>query len=220
LHDPVYPYVPAPEPARPAPTPLETPFGPAQWNEWARASLFERRAVLLDGPLVDAVATRVASELTLLASDGDDPISLRIDSVGGEAGAALILVDVIDLLSAPVHATVLGRADGPALAVLAVAKHRVATPHARLRFGAEDSEYDGRAGDVLAFAQHHRDQVRQLATSMAAVSALDAETLERKILDRDPLPLADAMGWQLLDAVAEPDARVLRLPRTVGYERR
>ncbi|HEX7094260.1 MAG TPA: ATP-dependent Clp protease proteolytic subunit, partial [Acidimicrobiales bacterium] len=74
------------------------------WNEWARASLLERRTVLLDGPLDDATASRVTSELMLLAADGDEPIMLRIDSEGGSTAAALTVIDVIDALGVPVHA--------------------------------------------------------------------------------------------------------------------
>ena len=220
MDEPIYPYQPVPPtPGPPAPVPLDVPFGPTQWNEWARASLFERRAVLLDGLLDDALAMRVASELMLLESDGDDPIELRIDSAGGALGAALTLVDVVDLLAPAVHAVVVGRAEGPALAVLAVSARRVAAPHARLRFGVDQSQADGRAADVLAFAARQRDQVRELAGRLATVGSLDLDTIEDKIMRRAPLSLDEAVRWGFLDAVAEPEARVLRLPRKVGFRR-
>jgi ATP-dependent Clp protease protease subunit len=218
VNEPIYPYVPEPStPDRPTPVPLEAPAGPQQWNDWARASLFERRTVLLEGPTDAMTAAALTSELVLLESDADDPIELRIDSSSGELDAALTLVDVIGLLGAPVHATVAGRAEGPALAVLAVCASRVAAPHARLRFGAGELDAKGRAGDVVGRVEQHRERIRTLATRLAALGPLDAAELEDKIVRRESLALDDAVAWGLLDAIAEPEARVLRLPRPTGY---
>jgi ATP-dependent Clp protease protease subunit len=219
VNEPIYPYVLEPAaPDRPAPVPLEAPAGPQQWNDWARASLFDRRTVLLEGPTDAATAAALTSELMLLESDGGEPIELRIDSGRGELDAAITLVDVIGLLGAPVHATVVGRAEGPALAVLAVCSRRVAAPHARLRFGADELRAEGRAADVVARVERQREQIRSLATRLAAFGPLDAAELEDKIVRREPLSLDDAVAWGLLDAVAEPEGRVLRLPRPVGYQ--
>lgn len=191
--------------------------GVTLWNEWARASLLERRTVLIDGPLDDELANRAASELMLLDADGDDPVAVRIDSDGGSLTAALTLIDVVDLLGVPVHATCVGRAIGPAFAVLAVAAHRTAAPHALLRLGDETPGREGRASDVLAFAEQYADQLAQLARRLAAASAVDEDTVAEMLRSRTRLSVDDARRLGFIDEIATPEARVLRFPRRVGY---
>lgn len=188
--------------------------GAALWNDWARASLLERRTVLLDGPLDDDVANRVATELMLLDADGDDPAALRIDSAGGSLAAALTVIDVVDLLGVPVHATCVGRADGPAFAVAA---HRVVAPHAVLRLGDETPGREGRARDVLEFAEQYTLQLEQLARRLAAASTVDEQTVADMICRRARVSVDEARRLGFVDEVATPEARVLRFPRRVGY---
>ena len=71
---------------------------------------------------------------------------------GGTLEAAFTLIDVIDLLGVPVHATCIGRAEGAALGVLAVATRRLAIPHARLRLCEPTNAFAGRADDVASWA--------------------------------------------------------------------
>lgn len=191
----------------------------AVWNEWARASLLERRMVLLDGTLDDDTANRVATELMLLDADGDEPVAVRIDSAGGSSTAALTVIDVIDLLGVPVHATCVGRAIGPAFAVLAVAAHRAAAPHAQLRLGDETPGREGRARDVLEFAEQYAQQLAQLTRRLAAASAVDVDTVGEMLRDGARLSVDDALRLGFIDEIATAEARVLRFPRRVGYRR-
>ena len=103
------------------------------WPEQLRQQLLEHRIVLLVGPLDDAMAARLAAELMGLDASGDDEIELRIDSSGGGIGAALAVMDVISLSGVDIHATCTGRADGPALGVLAMGHRRSAVRSARFR---------------------------------------------------------------------------------------
>src|SRR5262245_62015009 len=106
---------------------------PTNWYDSLRARMFDLRTISITGRLDDEGASRVEVELMTLDANGDDEIQVLIDSGEGTLDAALTLIDVVDLLGVPVHATCLGRAEGPALAVLAVASKRSATPHCRLR---------------------------------------------------------------------------------------
>ena len=65
---------------------------------------------------------------------------------GGTLEAALMIIDMIDLLGVPVHARCVGRAEGAAVGIVAVAPHRSATPHARFRLGLPDVAFAGRRG--------------------------------------------------------------------------
>ena len=100
------------------------------WPDPIRARMFEQRVVLVNGELDDALAGSVATELMTLDACGDGAVRLLLNSGGGTFEAAFTLIDVIDLLGVPVHATCIGRAEGAALGVLAVAARRLAIPHA------------------------------------------------------------------------------------------
>jgi hypothetical protein len=87
-----------------------------------RASLagrmFERRAIFLHGALDDRAAGELAIALMALDAEGDGPIALTIDCADGTLDGALASIDTIDLLGVPVHATCVGRVEGPACGVL------------------------------------------------------------------------------------------------------
>ncbi|HZB71744.1 MAG TPA: ATP-dependent Clp protease proteolytic subunit, partial [Acidimicrobiales bacterium] len=78
-------------------------------DETARR-LFERRTVLLTGALDGEAATAAAASLMALDADGDDPVTLLVNSPGGPLDAGVAVVDVLDLLGAPVEATCIGQA--------------------------------------------------------------------------------------------------------------
>jgi ATP-dependent Clp protease protease subunit len=193
--------------------------GPTTWNDWARAAFFERRTVLLGGPLDDTEAGRIAAELMLLDASGDDPVELRIDSSGGSFGAALTLIDVVDLLGVPVHATCVGRAEGPSFAVLAVGDHRAAVPHARLRFCDDPTGVEGSATDVLQFAAQRRSQVQQVCERLAEATLLEAGALQSMLERRVVVAVDDARRLGFIDDVCGREARVLRFPKRIGFQR-
>jgi ATP-dependent Clp protease protease subunit len=207
-------------PFEPRPTLQVWRDGPTLWNEWARAALLERRTVLIDRPLDDGMAAQAASELTLLTEAGDEPVDLRIDSEGGTIGGALTLVDVVDVLGASVRATCVGRADGPALAVLAVADRRAAAPHARLRWGAgESDELVGRASDIVHLAEVRAREVEQIADRVARCTRLTADEVRERLDRRAYLRVEEALALGVIDEVLAPEARVVGFPRRVGFDR-
>src|SRR5690242_11930542 len=116
-----------PEPERPEPA-ERGGMGP-----WLEERLFDRRIVLLRGPLTDAVASHAAAALLTLDALGSDPVQVHLSAPDGELVAGFTVVDAIDAMTAPVHVVVTAQAGGGALAVLAAADRRLAYRHARIR---------------------------------------------------------------------------------------
>src|SRR4051794_20384378 len=114
------------------------PGGPAGPNlpGWLEERLFDQRIVMIRGPLTGHAATGVAAALLTLDASGPDPVQLHVASSGGELGAALAVIDVIDSMAAPVHAVVTSEAGGAVLAVLAAGQQRPADRHARVQLAA------------------------------------------------------------------------------------
>lgn len=194
--------------------------GPPDLNGWARAALLERRTVSLNGDLDEEAATQLAAELMLLDAAGDGPVLLLVNSAGGSLDAALSLIDVIDLLGVPVHASCTGRAHGPALAVLSVPAHRVAGPHASLRCVEPPSTAEGKATDLAAWAEVRAGALDQVCTRMAAATKRPAEEVRTWWDERRYLTADQAMEKGLIDEVATPVAEVRTLPRQIGFKLR
>jgi ATP-dependent Clp protease protease subunit len=172
-------------------------------DETARR-LFERRTVLLTGPLDGEAATAVAASLMALDAEGDEPVTLLVNSPGGPVEAGVAVVDVLDLLGVPVDATVIGQASGTAAVVVACAtpgRRRVA-PNARLSLRLAEGALEGPASRL------EREAADLVATRDRLVDRLvDATGRARDELaeatDRGPvLSAEEAVAFGLVDEVA------------------
>jgi ATP-dependent Clp protease protease subunit len=180
--------------------------------------LFERRMVALTGRLDDQQANRVGVALMALDASGDDAAHLQIASDDGNVGAALTLMDIVELLGVPVRATCVGQASGPALGVLAVCHHRTVSPHARLRLYEPAVEFAGDAHQLQQMAAMHLDQWGQFCSRLAEVTGQPLDRVRSDAAAGRFLTAEEAVGYGLADEVAGPDARVYRLPdRPMGF---
>jgi Protease subunit of ATP-dependent Clp proteases len=143
------PWQPDPHPPSPPPS------APSQWHlvdsrqDWLDERLLDQRVVSLAGSLDAEAANRAAASLALLDASGDDPVELRLCDVDADLDIALTLVDTLDLMGVPVHATCLGEVSGPAIAILAVADHRTAARHATLHLREPRTRWSGHAATSL-----------------------------------------------------------------------
>ncbi len=190
-------------------------------EEWIRRRLFERRMVMLTGPLDDARAGEVGASLMTLDASGDSAVDLQIDCSGGSTGAALALIDIVDLLGVPVRAWCTGQAAGPALGVLAVCAHRALSPHARLHLTEPRVEWEGSARLLGQLATAHADQWAMFCRRVAEASGQDPDRI-REDADRGRFLTAhEAVTYGIADEVVAPDARVERFPgRSIGFRSR
>lgn len=206
------------DPDLPSPQPLITwRDGPALWAEWARAALFERRTVLLEAPLDDQLANQLAAELMMLDATSDDPIQLHVNSAGGTIDAALLLIDVIDLLGVPVHALCLGQADGAAFVVFASAARRVAHRHVKLRLCDPPVHFDGSAAEVAAWAEQHARQVERLCERLATATHRSRDDVAEDLRRAVYFDAAQAQAHGYVDEIAAPDAQIRPFPRRFGF---
>lgn len=113
-----------------------------------RGRLFERRIVLLCGPLDDAATAESAAALMTLDALGDAPIELRLQSAHGGLAPALALLDVMAVIDAAVETSGLGRLAGGAVALLAAGTRRRLAPHAVLHCAWPDEAIGGNAHEL------------------------------------------------------------------------
>lgn len=198
------PWQPAPRP----PTPL--PTTPSQWTivesgqDWLDERLLERRMVTLTGSIGPEAVNRAAASLALLDASAEDPVELRLCDVDADLDTALTLLDTIDLMGVPVHVTCLGELAGAAVAILAVADHRTAGPHATLQLREPHTRRSGHALDVAAHAEDHLRRLRMLQQRIAEACRRTVDAVATDMRDRRTLTAEEARGYGLVDAIA-PD---------------
>jgi ATP-dependent Clp protease, protease subunit len=170
--------------------------------DWLAERLLDQRVVALAGKVDAEVANRAVAELALLDASGDEPVQLRLSGVRADVDTVLTLVDSLDLMGVPVHATCVGRLTGAAVALLAVADHRVAGPHAVLELR-EPAPGRGVHGlDIEARAAEHGRQVRRLQERLAEACRRPVDEVAADMRAGRALSAAEAREYGLVD-VAE-----------------
>jgi ATP-dependent Clp protease, protease subunit len=119
-------------------------------GDWLQEQLFERRIVLVTGPLDDVAAARAAAALLTLGASGNGPIELHLDSPGGALGAAFVLADTADTLRAELSVLCRGQIGGSAIAVVSAADHRTAAPHTRFHLSQPTARFTGTPEEIAA----------------------------------------------------------------------
>jgi ATP-dependent Clp protease protease subunit len=197
------PQYPPPSPWRPEPRPSVAPAPSVSVvvgaEHWLAERLLEQRVVALAGALDADDVNRAVAELALLDASADEPVQLRLSGVSADLDGALTLVDALDLMGAPVHATVLGTLTGAAVAVLAVADRRAAGAHAVVHLTEPRTPRRGLGRDVEALATEHARQLRRLQERLAEATGRDVEQIAADMRTGRLLSTEEAREYGLVD---------------------
>jgi len=187
------------------PEPWPQPAGPGRpdhLSPWLEERLFDRRIVMLRGPLAPAVASQVAAALLTLDAMGVEPVQLHMSAPDGELTAAFTIVDAIDAMRAPVHAVVTAEAGGAVVAVLAAAERRLAYRHARIRLSEPRSEaVAGTADEVAAAAGQYLRELEEMAVRLADVTGQSRSRVEDDLSAGRILTAEQARDYGLIDEI-------------------
>jgi ATP-dependent Clp protease protease subunit len=197
---PTSPWLPGARPPAPASATASLVIGAP---DWLAQRLLDQRVIALSGDLDDETANRAVAQLGLLDASGDEPVSLRLSGVSADLGVALTLVDALDLMGAPVHATCLGTLSGPAVALLAVADRRAAGRHATLHLCEPRWPHGLPGREVEAVAAEHARQLRHLQERVAETCRRSPDELAADMRAGKLLTADEAREYGLVDG-AEP----------------
>lgn len=174
------------------------------------SKLFEDRIIFLSTP-VDATSASdiVAQLLALNVADKDSDITLYINSTGGNLSDVSMIIDTINLISAPVSTLAIGAAASTAAMLLAAGAKgkRFALPSARIMIHQPRVQGErGQASDIRIHAQEI-DYLRQRMENFLVEQT--GQDLERISLDlqRDKFMSAEeAVEYGLIDRVISPQS--------------
>jgi ATP-dependent Clp protease protease subunit len=171
-------------------------------SPWLEERLFDRRIVLLRGPLTAAVASQAAAALLTLDTMDREPVQLHINAPDGELAAAFAVVDAVDAMNAEVHAVVTAETGGAAVAVLAAAQRRSAYRHARIRLAEpRAAAVAGTADQVAAAAGQYLRELEELAVRLAEVTGRTRSRIEDDLSAGRILTAEEARDYGLIDEI-------------------
>jgi ATP-dependent Clp protease protease subunit len=168
--------------------------------------------VVVSGPLDDGVANRAAAELMTLDATGDDPIEVRLDSSGGDLDPAFVLIDTVCIVGVPVQVTCLGRVEGSAIGVLAVAARRRAAPHTRFRLCEPDVSVVGSPSRLETYAEHHRRRLERFSELIAGATGRPPAQVAIDLSSGRHLDADQALEYGLIDEIWSQGAEIRHLP--------
>jgi ATP-dependent Clp protease, protease subunit len=194
------------EPTTPALDPLR----------WAGRSpftrLFEQRIVFLRGPIEDAVADEVVAQLLALDADGEEGVTLLIDSPGGSSYGMFAIHDVMLTMRAPVATRCVGLAASAGAFLLATGTGvRAATPNSRIMLHQPAGGVRGTAADItiqaeqIAYLRRRVDEILAVRTGQP-VERISADTARDFWLSAE-----EARAYGVIDEVVAPSRPLLAL---------
>jgi ATP-dependent Clp protease, protease subunit len=195
---------------RPNPDPWRAPPGPPGADgagdrglpPWLAERLFDRRIVMLSGPLTGPAASQVAASLLTLDALGPEPVQLHMAAPDGELAAAFAVVDAIDAMRAPLHALVTSEVGGAAVAVLAAAGRRLAHRHARIHLAEpRAAAVAGTADQVAAAAGQYLRELEEMAVRLAEVTGQPRSRVEDDLSTGRTLTAEQAREYGLIDEI-------------------
>lgn len=132
------------------------------------SKLLQERIVCLNGAIDDTVSAAIVAQLLWLESDNPDkPITMYINSPGGEVSSGLAIYDTMTYIKSPVSTVCVGAAASMAAILLigGEAGKRYALPHSSIMVHQPLGGTRGQASDILIYAnqiQRLREQVNKI----------------------------------------------------------
>lgn len=167
----------------------------------AEQALLDRRIVLVNGQMDHARSARIVSSLLALGASGDEPLEIRISAEGDSLDVAFALMDTIDSLEAPVHATVAGSVAGTMVGVLAVCRHRRIGALAHIELREPRDEFAGFASQLQQHATNMQERLEIFVRRLAQVTGRPFEHIETDLRSGVHLDAAGAIAYGLADEI-------------------
>lgn len=182
----------------------QTNQGERSYDIYSR--LHKDRIILLGTPIDSEVANVIVAQLLHLNSENDKkPITLFLNTPGGEIDAGLAILDTMNFISAPVYTTGYGivASMGAILITGGERGHRTALPNTRIMIHQPSGGTRGTASDISIQAEEILKMKRKLEAYLAGRTGKTVEEVT-KDAERDYYMSAEeAVAYGLIDSVVE-----------------
>lgn len=164
-----------------------------------------RRQLLLQGPLDGERATRLTAELMTLEAESLEPVTMTINSPGGDLASLFAVTDTLYAMHAPVETRCLGQARGTAAALAAAGTgKRRAGRHAQLVLELPGSQATGSPSDLDRAARAETELSDQLFDLIAHATGREPHEIAAEWQHGRVLSAEEACRAGLIDEVDGP----------------
>jgi ATP-dependent Clp protease protease subunit len=166
--------------------------------------MLKEHVIFMGTPIDDTIANLICAQMLFLESENADrPISIYINSPGGEITALLAIYDTMRYVGNEIHTFCYGQAASAAAVLLAggTKGHRYALPHARILM---HQPYGGAAGQATDIEIQAREILRMKDLLNEMLAADTGQPVERvaKDTERDFIMSAqEAQAYGVIDEV-------------------
>ena len=173
---------------------------PAQYDR-----LLKTRSLLLSGEIDKDSADRLIKDLLVLEGEGNDPVTIFINSPGGDVDAGFAIYDMVRFVSCPVTMVGMGLvASAASLVLLAVpAERRVGLPNSSYLIHQPLSQMKGNATEIEIHAMQMEKMKEKLNRIISEATGMPLETVTSDT-DRDHwLDADEALKYGLISRIVE-----------------
>jgi ATP-dependent Clp protease, protease subunit len=166
----------------------------------------EHRMLKLLGDVTVEKQEILCTAIELLSLKSSDPITLIIDSVGGDAFPARHLSDAIMFSRAPVHGLVTVTARSAALSILQACDKRLAYPEASflLHFGRGNISFDDKQSPQDQFMELSTQKERMLQFVIRRAGVGKGDELRALCGENRVINASQALKFGLIDEILTP----------------
>jgi ATP-dependent Clp protease protease subunit len=169
--------------------------------------LLKNRIIFLGTPINDQVANLIVAQLLFLnQEDREAPISMYINSPGGQVYAGLAIYDTMQMISNPISTVAVGvtASFGTVLLTAGTKGQRYALPHATIHIHQPLGGVQGQASDIEIEAREILRLKTRLNQILSTHTGQTIETIERDTDRNFYMDAKTAVDYGIVDQVLEP----------------
>ncbi len=178
--------------------------------------LLKNRIVFLGTPINDQIANLTVAQLLFLnQEDREAPISMYINSPGGQVYAGLAIYDTMQMISNPISTVAVGvtASFGTVLLTAGTKGQRYALPHATIHIHQPLGGVQGQATDIEIEAREILRLKTRLNQILSMHTGQTVETIEKDTDRNFYMDAKGAVDYGLVDKVLESPAEKVELVR-------
>lgn len=169
--------------------------------------LLKNRIIFLGTPINDQVANLIVAQLLFLnQEDREAPISMYINSPGGQVYAGLAIYDTMQMITNPISTVAVGvtASFGTVLLTAGTKGQRYALPHATIHIHQPLGGVQGQASDIEIEAREILRLKTRLNQILSQHTGQSIETIERDTDRNFYMDAKTAVEYGMVDQVLEP----------------
>ncbi|MBP7669059.1 MAG: ATP-dependent Clp protease proteolytic subunit [Candidatus Eisenbacteria bacterium] len=184
---------------------------PGEADARLQEKALKTRTIMVSESISDELARRVYMQLLILEAESKEkPITVVINSPGGEADSGFGILDMLQFVAPPIRTLVSGLCASAAVMVFLAGEkgQRLSLPHSRFMMHQPSSQSFGQASDLEIASTEIVRMRRRYNQVVADAVGKDLETVTRDV-DRDFwLTAEDARAYGLVDRVVTRRAEI------------